>query len=93
MSQYKILKEYETNLTLLEDIIGDGPTDNIELNKVCKYLFGNLFIGVYSDDKIPLLNNNQMCIVNTDDKAGIHCCVFCINTKINHMYMIHLIKM
>ena len=74
MGQYKILKEYETNLTLLEDILGDGSTDNIELNKVGKYLFGNLFIGVYSADQMPLLKNNQMCIVNTDDKAGIHWC-------------------
>ena len=55
MSQYKILKEYETNLTLLEDILGDGSTDNIEFNKVGKYLFGNLFIGVYSADQMPLL--------------------------------------
>ena len=78
MSKYKILKEYENNLTLLMDILGNGSTDNTQLHSIGMYLFvrtsNNPFIGVYSADKMPTLKNNQMCIVNTDDssKAGMH---------------------
>ena len=39
MSKYQILKEYETNLMNIIDILGDGSTDNIELNKFGEYLF------------------------------------------------------
>ena len=72
MNKYKILKEYELNLTNLMDLLGNGSTDNIELNKIGKYLFGDLFIGVYSANKMPTLKNDQMCIINTDDKKGVH---------------------
>ena len=70
--QYKILKEYEQNLVMLMDILGSPTTDNIELNKIGKYLFGNKFNGVYSSNDVPVLKNDEMCIVNTDDKEGVH---------------------
>ncbi len=69
---YRILKEYETNLTYLMDILGSSTTDNISLNKVCKYLFGDLFVGVFPSDQMAILKNNEMCIINTDNKKGIH---------------------
>ena len=72
MSSYKILKEYETNLTYLMDILGSTTTDNFSLNKVCKYLFDDLFIGVFPSDQMPILKNNEMCIINTDNKKGVH---------------------
>ena len=74
MNEYRILKGFETNLMLLMDILGSRSTDNIELNRVGKYLFSDLFVGVYSSDDMPVLNNNEMCIVNTDDhtKGGTH---------------------
>ena len=28
MDKYKLLKEYENDLTLLQDILGNGSTDN-----------------------------------------------------------------
>ena len=65
-------KEYNENLMLLLDIPGNGSTDNIELEKNGKYLFGDLFKGVYASDQMPTLKNNQMCIINTDDKQGVH---------------------
>ena len=76
MSKYKILKEYENNLTLLMDILGPSSTDNIELNKIGKLLFDNAFVGVFSSNTMPILKNNEMCIVNTDPdyKSGIHWC-------------------
>ena len=74
--KFVILKEYENNLTLLMDILGSGTTDNIELNKIGKLLFGDAFVGVFSSNKMKPLNNNEMCIVNTDPdyKGGTHWC-------------------
>ena len=68
MSSYKILKEYEMNLTYLMDILGSSTTDNITLNKIGKYLFGNLFVGVVPSDEMAVLKENEMCIINTDNK-------------------------
>ena len=69
---YKIIKEYNKNLTMIMDLIGSTTTDNIQLDNLGKALFGDLFVGVFkSDDKI-VLKNNQMCIINTDNKNGIH---------------------
>ena len=48
MNKYRVLNGFETNLMLLMDILGSKSTDNIELNRVGKYLFGDLFVGVYS---------------------------------------------
>ena len=45
--KFVILKEYENNLTLLMDILGSGTTDNIELNKIGKLLFGDAFVDVF----------------------------------------------
>ena len=88
MNKYKILKEFENNMILIQDILGTSATDNIQLNKIGKYLFGNLFIGVFPSDEIPEdahrastvsrlcrepeLKNDQMCIINTDNKSGVH---------------------
>ena len=81
MDSYNILKEFETNRIMLEDILGVEATDNIELSKVGKYLFGNRFRGAYPSDKMPVLKNNEMCIINTDNKQGIHwiACYKCRN--------------
>ena len=72
MSNYKILKEYEQNLMHLHDVLGNSSTNNIELNKICLYLFGDAFKGVYSSNDMPSLKNNEMCIINTDDGKGEH---------------------
>ena len=77
--KYTILKEYEQNLLRIMDILGSGTTDNIELNKLGKYLFVDKFVGVFSSNDMPVLKNNQMCIVNTDPsyRVGTHwisCC-------------------
>ena len=72
--EYRILKEYEENLMLIMDNLGSSTTDNQQLDKLGKYLFNGSFVGVYSSNEMPLLKNNQMCIVNTDPsyKSGTH---------------------
>ena len=72
MSNYKILKEYQTNLTYLMDILGSKTTDNIMLTKICKYILGDLFVGVFPSDQVPIIKNNEMYIINTDNKKGVH---------------------
>ena len=69
---YHILKEYESNLMLLMDILGSSTTDNVQLAKVGIYLFGKRFRGVFPSDEMPTLQNNEMCIINTDNKSGVH---------------------
>jgi len=71
---YKILKEYEVNLMLLMDLLGSNSTNNEQLLTIGKALFDKRFKGVYSSDTMPVLKNNEMCIVNTDDssKPGMH---------------------
>lgn len=72
MNKYKILKEYEQNLMYLQDVLGSGTTNNIELSNLCSYLFGDNFKGVYPSNKEMRLKNNEICIINTDDKQGVH---------------------
>ena len=76
INKYRILKDFENNLILLMDFSGSNSTDNIQLHHISEYLFNygkkKPFIGVFPADKMPILKNNDMCIVNTDDKAGIH---------------------
>ena len=78
MDNYKILKEHENNMVALQDILGNGSTDNTQLQSIGMFLFNSTqnkpFIGVFSSDKMPMLKNNQMCILNTDNKSGLHWC-------------------
>ena len=54
MNYYYILKEYERNLMCIEDILKtSSTTNNFQLEKLCKNIFGNLFLGVFTADKYP----------------------------------------
>ena len=54
MSKYKILKEYEQSLIKVSDILKTvGTTNNFQLEKLGKILFGNLFLGVFTADQFP----------------------------------------
>ena len=72
--KYKILKQFESNLILIMDILGSKSTDNIQLSSLGNALFDKKFKGVFTSDQIPTLKNSEMCIVNTDDssKSGTH---------------------
>ena len=92
---YKILKEYEQNLMRLMDILGPSSTDDVELNILGVILFGgDAFKGVYSSNTMPILKNNEICIVITDPDykmgyIGVHV----TNIIIKLTYMIPMIEM
>ena len=64
---YYILKEHEQNLMYIDDVLKTSPTttNNIQLEKLCKNLFDNFFIGVFTADKYPKhISNGEMFIIN-----------------------------
>ena len=65
MNYYYILKEYEQNLVYIEDILKtSSTTNNFQLEKLCKKLFGDLFIGVFTADKYPkYISNGEMFFI------------------------------
>jgi hypothetical protein len=74
MNYYYILKEYEQNLMYIEDILKtSSTTNNFQLEKLCKKLFGDLFIGVFTADKYPkYISNGEMFIINNRKNKGEH---------------------
>ena len=71
---YYILKEYEQNLMYIEDVLKtSSTTNNIQLEKLCKNLFDDLFIGVFTADKYPKhILNGEMFITNNRKNRGEH---------------------
>ena len=69
---YYILKEYEHNLMYIEDVLKtSSTTNNIQLEKLCKNLFGDLFVGVFTADKYPKhISNGEMFIINNRKNKG-----------------------
>jgi hypothetical protein len=65
---------YNKFLKIIEEKLGNNITNNIELTKLGKKIFGRKYIGTYSADKIPKMSNNKYCIVNLDNsnEAGSH---------------------
>ena len=76
MSKYQILKQFEDAYVHICDIIGDKSTTNITLNKLCKKIFENRFIGVFCSNEKFQLRDGECCIINTDPsyKSGLHWC-------------------
>ena len=75
MSKYTILKTYENDLMMIEDILGSGATNNIQLDKLCKYIFQNRFKGVFTSDEFPQhIKNGEMFIINNQSSKqnGMH---------------------
>ena len=85
MTKLTILQEYNKNLMYIEDILKkSGTTNNVELNRLGKMLFGDLFIGVFSSNEFPkYIKNNQMFIINnTSSKTdGQHWLSFIKSSK------------
>ena len=74
-NNYLILKEYNKCLTLIENMIGNTTTNNLQLEALGKHLFNNRFLGIYSANAFPkYVKNNYMFIINTDpiSKPGQH---------------------
>ena len=61
---YYILKEYEQNLMYIEDILKtSSTTNNFQLEKLCKNIFGDLFIGVLLLINIPNIVQMVKCLL------------------------------
>ena len=67
-SKYYILNEFEHNIMLIQELFQtSGPTDNLQINELCEYLFDNDYIGTYTADNIPKdIENGNMFIANTN---------------------------
>ena len=66
MSAYEILKAYDQTLMHIEDILQTSKgTNNIQLENLCRFLFGIRFLGVFSANEFPKrIKNNQCFIIN-----------------------------
>ena len=88
--KYSILNEFEHNTMLLQDLLGNGPTDNEQLLEIGTYLFDDDFIGVYTADNFPKdINNDNMFIMNTlasNEKKNGHWCAFAISKDDGKLY-------
>ena len=79
MSKYKILKDYEQTLMIVEDMLGPGVTTNIQLDMLGHLIFGSDYLGTYSSDQMPKsVKDNQCFILNTDSsrRKGTHWVAF-----------------
>ena len=84
--KYRILEEYNKNLMYIEDILNNSATTtNIELKRIGKIIFGNLFLGVFSADQFPkFIKDGQMLIINNKSsmaKDGEHWISFMKSSK------------
>ena len=71
MTKYQILKDYESVLRDVEDILGSGVTTNDQLDKLGYSIFKNDYLGTFSSDKMPkYIKNNQCFILNTDSSRS-----------------------
>ena len=60
MSKYQILKYYEQSLVMIEDILGSGVTNNLQLNKLGHELFGNDYIGTLCSSNAKIYKRETM---------------------------------
>ena len=62
---YKILEEYNKNLMYIDDVLrNSSTTTNIELNRLGKAIFGDLFLGVFTSNEFPkYIKDGQMFII------------------------------
>lgn len=71
MSKLYSERTYNTNLQLVERLIGNRVTTGDELANLASKLFGSKFLGVYDwKDKMPLLKVGECIIVNK--KTNVH---------------------
>ena len=73
MSKYTILTFYENVLMYIEDLLGSGQTDNIQLDKLGFYLFGkNKYLGTFSSDEFPKnIKRGQCFIINNKSSRSL----------------------
>ena len=53
---------------IIEDVLGAGVTNNIQLTTLAIQILGNDYLGTFSSDKMPkYIRDNQCFILNTDN--------------------------
>ncbi len=71
MSRYSILKTYEQTLMKVQDVLGSGITNNLQLDKLGFSVFGNDYLGTFTSDNFPkYIRSNQCFILNTDSSTS-----------------------
>ena len=85
-SRHQILKEYSINLMNIMNLLGSGVTDNSQLDILGNCLFSTRYKGTFPSNETPKLNNSEMCIINTDDKKGVHWCALYKYKNKNYFY-------
>lgn len=67
-------KEYKKILKFVESKLGVDSTTNFELDKFAKKSGMSKYVGTFSSDQIPEMEDGESCIVNLDDssKGGSH---------------------
>ena len=63
MTTYRILKEYDETLMLIEDMIGSNGSSNFQLDKLGENIFGPYYLGTYSSDHFPKYIHNEQCFI------------------------------
>ena len=79
MSKYSIRKFYDDTLMKVQDILTDGLTNNLEIEKICYKIFDKDFLICGSSDQMPKYIKEEQCfILNTESSKskGIHWCAF-----------------
>ena len=86
MSKYQIIKKYEQTLVIVQDILGDGVTSNLQLDRLGFTTFEGDYLGTFSSNQFPKYIRNEKCLIlNTDPstKKGSHWVAFYkINNKL-----------
>ncbi len=65
----KAENDYIKFLKKIEKKYGSGETNNNQLLKIGRKIFGTKFIGVFASDQIPVMKHKEIAIVNLDDSS------------------------
>jgi hypothetical protein len=76
LTEKEILKVFNKHKKRLIKLMGTKSTTDRQLNIIGNKLFGNQYLGTYSQDNLPFhkIKNNNFAIINTDiaGKSGTH---------------------
>lgn len=82
--ELKAMNLYKDTLHKIISQIGNKTTSNITLDRIGRKMFGSMYLGTFSCDKIP--NKNGYCIANLDNQyqGGSHWVGICIRNNPKH---------
>ncbi len=65
-TKQKAETQYKRWLAVAESVVGSGETTLSQLTTGGKKMFGDKYVGTFASDKIPMLSDDQVAIVNVD---------------------------